>query len=258
MTTVVNPGGEVAGCVFPAGIGDHGRVSETQDKPAAENPSGAAAAQENDAQAAPDAPYKPVIAAKAAKRANASVIGMVIALLVCVLAFLPIVLMNPAPKGEGFRPDVDVAAIARNATGVAGFTPVTPDTGDTFKPNYARWESGSGSGVPTWEIGFLTPKEAFIGLTQTNQANPTWVLQQTENLPVTGTRNAGGQDWELRDSGKEKRSMVLEYRGTTLILSGTASLDEFATLAAAVVKSAEQAPPASAPASATASAQPSA
>ncbi|MFE4196295.1 DUF4245 domain-containing protein [Paenarthrobacter sp. NPDC056912] len=221
-------------------------MSETQDKPAA-SPDPAAA--EADQTSAPDAPYKPVIAAKAAKRANASVIGMIIALVVCVLAFLPVVLMNPAPKGEGFRPAVDVAAIARNAADVAGFTPVTPDTGDTFKPNYARWESGTGTGVPTWEVGFLTPKEAFIGLTQTSQANPTWVLQQTGNLPVTGTRNAGGQDWELRDSGKEKRSMVLEYRGTTLILSGTASIDEFATLAAAVVKSADQAPSATAPAS---------
>lgn len=258
MTTAPDLRCEVDRCVFPAGIRDHGGVSETQDRPAAENTPDAAATNQNDAQAAPDAPFKPVIAAKAAKRANASVIGMVIALLVCVLAFLPIVLMNPAPKGEGFRPDVDVATIARNATGVAGFTPVTPDTGDTFKPNYARWESGSGSGVPTWEIGFLTPKENFIGLTQTNQANPTWVLQQTENLPVTGTRSAGGQEWELRDSGKEKRSMVLEYRGTTIVLSGTAKLEEFATLAAAVVKSAEQAPPASVPATATSSAQPSA
>jgi len=242
MTTDRNNGGEVPGCVFPAPIRDHGVVSETQDKPAADNPSNAAEANHTHDQAAPDAPYKPVIAAKAAKRANASVIGMVIALLVCVLAFLPIVLMNPAPKGEGFRPPVDVASIAKNATDVAGFTPVTPDTGDTFTPNYARWESGTGSGVPTWEVGYLTPKEAFIGLTQTKQANPTWILQQTGNLPVTGTRNAGGQDWELRDSGKDKRSMVLEYRGTTLILSGTASLDEFATLAAAVVKSADQAP----------------
>lgn len=237
MTTGRNTGGEVARCVFPAAIRDHGRVSETQDKPAAGNQPDAAAAEQT---SAPDAPYKPVIAAKAAKRANASVIGMVIALLVCVLAFLPIVLMNPAPKGEGFRPAVDVSSAARNAEGVAGFTPVTPDTGDTFTPNYARWDSGTGSGVPTWEVGFLTPKEAFIGLTQTSQANPTWVLQQTGNLPVTGTRNAGGQDWELRDSGKEKRSMVLEYRGTTLILSGTASLEEFAKLAAAVVKSADE------------------
>ncbi|WP_224091624.1 DUF4245 domain-containing protein [Arthrobacter sp. StoSoilB13] len=226
-------------------------MSETQDKPAAGNQPQAAEANPGSVPDAVDAPYKPVIPAKAAKRANASVIGMIIALVLCVLAFLPIVLMNPAPKGEGFRPAVDVASIARNAADVAGFTPVTPETGDTFKPNYARWESGTGTGVPTWEVGYLTPKESFIGLTQTNKANPTWVLQQTGNLPLTGTRNAGGQDWELHDSGKDKRSMVLDYHGTTIILSGTANLEEFASLAAAVVKSADQAAAASASAAPT-------
>ena len=84
--------------------------------------------------------------------------------------------------------------------------PWPPDTGDTFRANYARWESGAGSGVPTWEVGYLTPKESFIGLVQTRQANPTWLLQQTKNAPVTGTRNAGGRDWELRDTGKGEKS----------------------------------------------------
>ena len=69
---------------------------------------------------------------------------------------------------------------------------------------------GPGSGVPTWEVGYLTPKESFIGLVQTRQANPTWLLQQTKNAPVTGNRNAGGQEWELRDTGKGEKSMVLE------------------------------------------------
>jgi hypothetical protein len=36
--------------------------------------------------------------------------------------------------------------------------------------------------------------------------------------------------------------MVLEYRGTTVILSGAAALDEFATLADAVVKSLDSNP----------------
>ena len=222
-------------------IRDYGRVSEKQDTPVAESvPDAKASDPENPGQPA----VKPVIAAKAAKRANASVIGMVIALLVCVLAFLPIVLMNPTPKSDGYRPDIDVAAIAANAKDVAGFTPVAPEPGDTFRPNYARWESGSASGVPTWEVGFLTPKESFIGLVQTRKANPTWLLQQTNNAPVTGKRNAGGREWELRDAGKGNRSLVLEYKGTTIILSGPAGIDELSTLAAAVVKSADTVSPA--------------
>ena len=48
-------------------------------------------------------------------------------------------------------------------------------------------------------------------------------------------RDAGGQAWELRDAGKGEKSMILDYRGTTVVLTGGAQLDEFAVLAAAVV-----------------------
>jgi hypothetical protein len=222
-------------------MGDYRSVSETQDRSAPDN----RAAGHGSSAASPDPaaqPLKPVIPAAAAKRANASVIGMIIALVVSIAAFLPIVLMNPAPKTEGFRPDINVSAVAGNAAGVAGFTPVTPEAGDTFRPNYARWEAGTASGVPTWEVGYVTPKEAFIGLVQTRRANPTWILQETKNAPVTGTREAGGRDWELRDTGKGERSMVLDHRGTTVVLRGDAQLDEFSALAAAVVKSMDSNP----------------
>lgn len=224
-------------------------MSETQDKAIAAAPSDGGGAGAAGADDAGQAAVKPVIPAKAAKRANASVIGMLIALLLCVLAFLPIVLMNPAPKSNGYKPNVDVAATAANAKDVAGFTPVAPDTGDTFSPNYARWSSGTGDGVPTWEVGYVTPKQAFIGIVQTRKANPTWIFQQTGSAPVTGTRSAGGHDWELHDTAKGNRSMVLNYRGTTIILSGGAGLDEFSTLATAVVKAMDAAPVASADAS---------
>jgi hypothetical protein len=167
---------------------------------------------------------------------------MIIALVVSVAAFLPIVLMNPSPKSDGYRPNIDVSAVAGNAADVAGFTPAAPAPGDTYHPNYARWTAASGTGVAAWEVGYVTPKEKFIGLTQTSKANPTWLLQQTKNAPVTGTRNAGGKDWELHDTGKGEKSMVLAYRGTTVVLAGDANLEEFAVLAAAVVKSLESNP----------------
>jgi hypothetical protein len=194
----------------------------------------------------------PVIPAAAAKRANASVIGMIIALVVSIAAFLPVILMNPLPKSDGHRPDIDVAAIAGRAADVAGFTPAAPDTGGAFRANYARWEAGTSSGVPTWEVGYLTPKGSFIGMVQTIKANPTWLLQETRNAPVTGSRSAGGQEWELRDTGKGEKSMVLEYGGTTVILTGAAQLEEFGTLAGAVVKSIEANPAVTVSPSATA------
>lgn len=223
-------------------MGDYRGVNELQDtSPEAPGSPAGGAVPEADG-AAGGQPAKPVLRAAAAKRANASVIGMIIALVLSIGAFLPVVLMNPSPKSDGYRPDINVSAIAKNAADVAGFTPVAPETDDTFRSNYARWESGSGSGVATWEVGYLTPKESFIGLVQTRQGNPTWLLQQTKSAPVTGTRNAGGRDWQLRDTGKGEKSMVLDYRGTTVILTGPAQLEEFSVLAAAVVEALESNP----------------
>jgi len=220
-------------------MGDYREVNELQDTPP-QTPG----APDGDATpaAGEQQPVKPVIRAAAAKRANASVIGMIIALVLSIGAFLPVVLMNPSPNSGGYRPDINVTAIAGNAAGVAGFTPAAPDTGGAFRPNYARWVSGSGSGVASWEVGYLTPKESFIGLVQTRQSNPTWLAQQTKSAPVTGTRSAGGRDWQLRDTGKGEKSMVLDYRGTTVVLAGPAQLDEFAVLATAVVKSLDAGP----------------
>jgi hypothetical protein len=233
-------------------MGDYGGVNEMQEKTSpSPDPAGSAGGGTPGSDGS-GTPIKPVIPAAAAKRANASVIGMVIALVVSIAAFLPVILMNPLPKSDGYRPDIDVAGIAQRAADVAGFTPVAPDTGNAFRANYARWEAGTGNGVPTWEVGFLTPKESFIGLVQTSKANPTWLLQQTKNAPVTGSRSAGGQDWELRDTGKGEKSMVLDYRGTTVVLSGAAQLDEFAALADAVVASMDSNPAVTVSPSATA------
>ncbi|MGP4032565.1 DUF4245 domain-containing protein [Pseudarthrobacter sp. 1C304] len=219
-------------------MGDYRGVSELQETPPAAPASPAGGAGQGVPGASGQQPVKPVLTAGAAKRANASVIGMIIALVLSIATFLPIVLLNPSPKSDGYRPDINVSAVAANAADVAGFTPAAPETGDTFRANYARWESGTSSGVPTWEVGYLTPKESFIGLVQTRQSNPTWLLQQVKSAPVTGTRSAGGREWELRDTGKGEKSMVLnDAAGTTVILTGSAQLDEFTTLAAAVVQS---------------------
>lgn len=223
-------------------MGDYRWVSNMQEKTSPSPEPDATAGGPGPGGTAESAPVKPVIAAAAAKRANASVIGMIIALVVSIAAFLPIVLMNPAPNSDGYRPDIDVTAVAGNAADVAGFTPAAPDTGDAYRANYARWEAGTGTGVPMWEVGYITPADSFIALVQTRNANPTWLLQQTRNAPVTGSRNAGGQEWELRDTGKGEKSMILDYRGTTVVLSGAAQLDEFAVLADAVVKSMEAGP----------------
>lgn len=182
-----------------------------------------------------DSPVKPVLTPAAAKRANASVIGMVLALLVSVLAFGAVVLLNPANRAETYQRNVDVAAIAVQARSDAGFAPLAATLPEGWRSNYARWNAGTADGVPNWEVGYLTPGGNFIALTQTVKANSTWLAQRTEQAPVTGSRDVGGLPWELRDKPRDDTSLILDYRGTTVLLRGIADLAEFDVLGGAVV-----------------------
>ncbi|MFJ7748633.1 DUF4245 domain-containing protein [Arthrobacter sp. NPDC097144] len=181
-----------------------------------------------------ETPVTPVLTAKQAKRANATVIGMLIATGITVLLVLVPVLLNPAPKMQ--TRNVDVPAIANQAAGDAGYAPLAPELPEGWGSNYARWEASNSSGVPVWEVGYLTPETAFIRLSETNAGNPTWIAQVSGDASVAGERTAGGQTWELRDSPEGEASMVLEKDGLTVVLTGKADLAEFDVLAEAVVR----------------------
>lgn len=182
------------------------------------------------------APFKPVLSAAAAKRANASVRGMILALVCSVLVFIPVVLINPANRAETYARDVDVPTIAQQASGSAGYVPLAVELPEGWTSNYARWNVGSSDGVPNWEVGYLTPGKQFIGLTQTTNANATWISQRADEAPVTGVRTIAGVDFELRDRPSGDTTLVAQVNGSTILLKGTAGLEEFDVLGTAAVE----------------------
>ena len=184
----------------------------------------------------PTPPVKPVIAAGAAKRANASVIGMLLAMFSTVAIVLVIVWLNPQQNAESYRPHIDVAGVSANAADTAGFTPVAPALPEGWSANYARWNPAGADGVSFWDVGYVTPNNTFIALRQSGTANPTWTATQAQNAPVTGTRTVGGRDWELRDKPKGERSLVLVSDGTTIVLTGEADFQDFDVLAGGASK----------------------
>lgn len=181
-----------------------------------------------------ETPVTPVLTGKQAKRANATVIGMLMATGVTLLLVLVPVLLNPAPKAP--TRNVDVQQIAVQAAGDAGYAPLAPDLPEGWSANYGRWEAAGSSGVPVWEVGYVTPGTDFIRLSETDAGNPTWIAQVSGDAMVAGERTAGGRTWELRDSPEGEASMVLEDEGLTVVLTGEADLAEFDVLAEAVVR----------------------
>lgn len=176
-------------------------------------------------------PVKPVIAAGAAKRANASVIGMLLAMFSTVAIVLTIVWLNPEPKADTYRSDIDVAAVASHAADTAGFEPVAPDLPEGWSANYARWNPPGADGVAFWDVGYVTANDTFIALRQSITSNPTWLADQVQHAPVTGTRAINGTEWELRDKPKGDRSLILHVGDDVVVLTGAADFKDFDILA---------------------------
>ena len=198
------------GAKFTGRIWEDGQVSETNPTP----------------------PVKPVIAAGAAKRANASVIGMLLAMFSTVAIVLTIVWLNPEPKADTYRVDIDVGVVAGHAAGTAGFHPVAPELPKGWSANYARWNPPGADGVAFWDVGYVTANDTFIALRQSITANPTWLAAQVQEAPVTGIRTVDGLDWELRDKPKGDRSLVLQRGDNLVVLTGAADFKDFDILAA--------------------------
>lgn len=181
-------------------------------------------------------PVKPVIKAAAAKRANASVIGMLLAMFSTVAIVLTIVWLNPEPKADTYRSNIDVAAVAGHAADTAGFAPVAPTLPKGWSANYARWNPPGADGVAFWDVGYVTAHDTFIALRQSITANPTWLADQAQHAPVTGQRTIDGHDWELRDKPQGDRSLVFTSGETMIVLTGAADFKDFDILAAGATR----------------------
>jgi len=176
----------------------------------------------------------PVLTPKQAKRANSTVVGMLIAIAATFGLVLPVLLFNPTHTAETYARDIDVRNVSSEAADIAGYVPLAPDLPAGWTSNFARWNSGGSDGVSFWEVGYLTPERQFIQLTQTASANPTWTAQRLEDTQVSGQRSIATVDWELLDSSSGDSFLSTETGEFTLILNGTADLAEFDVLGAAI------------------------
>ncbi len=211
--------------------GQQGAAPGTQGGAAGTAPGAAGPAEPED--------FKPVLKPATAKRANATVIGMLMAVGVSLGLALILPLMSAHPSGPLYQTNVDVPATAGQAQGVAGFRPAAPALPDGWTANYARWTAAGSDGVGFWEVGYVTPSQKFITVTETAQANPTWLAGRTDNAPVTGDRTLSGLTWQLRDKPGTSMSLILNPTATagssTVVLRGEQTgLNELDVVANAV------------------------
>jgi len=171
--------------------------------------------------------------------------NLVLALGASLLVVLVIVLIVPRSDAP-IEPDIDVAAVAEQAQIAIDDELAVPELPEGWRANAAEIRSSAADGVTAWYVGYLTPSDEYIGVYQGVEANPTWVAGLLSRTLATGTTTIDGVEYTVYDNressddvGNARYALTTESGGTTFVLLGTATDDEFTALASALTPTIE-------------------
>ncbi|GAA2028653.1 hypothetical protein GCM10009819_10410 [Agromyces tropicus] len=161
-------------------------------------------------------------------------------LVACVAVVALIVLLVPRSDTPIER-DVDVASVAAQAQVGVDQELAVPELPEGWRSNAAELRQRATDGITAWYAGYLTPSDEYAGLYQGLGANPTWTAELLKNTIATGVATIDGVPWTVYDNresdadvGNARYGLVAEAGESTFVLLGTATPDEFETLAAAI------------------------
>lgn len=174
---------------------------------------------------------------RAAKhRAKQTVINLVLSLVACLGIVVVTVLAVPRDDSNRIKP-VDYVATALAAEESSKLDLVAPTLPTGWWANRAKWNETAADGVKVWKVGFVGPKNQYIGVVQGFGVNPTWVALQTVNFEPDTESTAINNTWTKWKPGKntdaDPHLWTLEKDGNFIAMSSTATdaeLDEFAAL----------------------------
>ncbi len=173
---------------------------------------------------------------------------MVISLAVVIGCVAVVLLFLPRP-GAVEQPPTDVAGAAAGARERVDFPVPVPAVPDGWTPNAARLDPGP-DGVPTWDVGWVTPSDQYAGLRVAGDATDRWLRDVTRSGELEGVQDVGGQEWDVYSREPQRRSeppfraLVREQDGVTTAVLGTADVPELIELADAAQSPAALEPPA--------------
>lgn len=170
-------------------------------------------------------------------RKRKTINNLVYSLLVCVALVIVIALAVPR-SDTSLLAEVDYRAVAAQAQTASEHTLASPELPGSWSAN--RAETDTSGGVSSWNIGLISPSDQFIGITQGFDANETWLAQQLKQSAASSTRTVDGIEWtvydnrQLDDVGNVEYALTTEAGASTFIVFGTATDDEFVTVASAL------------------------
>lgn len=178
-------------------------------------------------------------------RQRQTVKNLVLSLGASLLVVLVLVLLVPRSDTPIER-DVDVALVAAQAQASSDDPLAVPELPEDWQANAAELRRSDVDEVTAWYAGYLTPSDEYLGMYQGLDANPTWIAELLARTLATGTTTIDGVEWTVYDNrdsaddvGNARYGLTTEADGTTFVLLGTATPEEFETLAAELVPTIE-------------------
>ena len=170
--------------------------------------------------------------------------NLLLSLLATAAMVLLIILV--VPRDESSRiPKIDYAAVAVEASKSSGNEIIVPALPVGWWSNQAQWLGQPADAVARFEVGFVGPKNEYIGETHAFDVNPTWIALSMKDVVLAENYSNpdSGFKWEIYKSpvvhqpAKTKDTIWMLQVGTDAIqLYGTGSKAQFV----AITKSIEQ------------------
>ncbi|QVQ51461.1 DUF4245 domain-containing protein [Spiractinospora alimapuensis] len=162
--------------------------------------------------------------------------------LVVLLAFagISLVIVLFASWGEEESlPEVDYEADAEQFTAFAPFPVLAPeDLPDDWVATSSRLTlAGATAGEEItdpvkWDVGFVTSSEEYASLRIGDDDPEDFIADMTNDGDPDGDQQVADDTWDRYETPDgDRRSLVRPTEGATLVVTGTATYDELATLA---------------------------
>lgn len=172
------------------------------------------------------------------KRLTTGLGGYTMAMGACLLLVLAIYLITPR-SDEEVLPTVDYSSQLWAMRNDAPYTVHAPEgLPSGWRPTSSRLHGlDSGGEKPVaWHLGFVTPRDEYAALEQSNEKASEYVPRMTNSSKPTGTQQVNGVAW-TKYHRKDKKANSLARTlpgGVSLVVTGTASYEELALLAASL------------------------
>lgn len=172
--------------------------------------------------------------AVAGMRGNQTVRDMVLSMAVIGVVSAGIYVVIPHDESKDPVKAVDYRVELASARRAAPYPVLAPEgLARDWRPTSVTYDRDGSDGAQ-WHLGFLTPKKQYVAVEQSDGRPAAFISSVTQRAEPAGGAVKVGEDKWSRYEGEKYKALVRQQKGVTTVVTGTASFERLAEMAAAL------------------------